>query len=145
MKNKLHFEMKACKKCGESLPLESFYRQKGMADGRLSFCKACVKARIREHRYKHPDAYVERDRQCFQNKMQKDSFRERRREYDRNYPKDKRRANQKVNNAIRSGKMKRQLCFCGKKAHAHHDDYTKPYDVVWLCPKHHMGVHNGSF
>jgi ribosomal protein S27AE len=30
---------------------------------------------------------------------------------------------------------------CGAKAQAHHDDYKKPLDVRWLCPKHH-GEHH---
>ncbi len=28
------------------------------------------------------------------------------------------------------------------KVEAHHDDYTKPYCVRWLCRKHHMEHHN---
>ena len=27
-------------------------------------------------------------------------------------------------------------------AHAHHEDYSKPYDVVWLCPPCHRNLHN---
>ncbi len=26
---------------------------------------------------------------------------------------------------------------CGAKAEAHHNDYDKPLDVVWVCKKHH--------
>ncbi|WP_218650451.1 hypothetical protein [Brevundimonas sp. P7753] len=25
---------------------------------------------------------------------------------------------------------------------AHHDDYSRPLDVRWLCRAHHMEVHN---
>jgi hypothetical protein len=34
--------------------------------------------------------------------------------------------------------------ICGKKAHGHHSDYSKPYDVNWLCPLHHKAMHLGE-
>ena len=47
-----------------------------------------------------------------------------------------------VLNAIRDGKMERLSCeVCGAKAQAHHDDYSKPLDVRWLCFKHHREHH----
>ena len=47
-----------------------------------------------------------------------------------------------VKNALRSGKMHRHpCCICGNKAHAHHEDYSKPLEVIWLCPKHHSERH----
>lgn len=39
--------MKTCKDCGLELPLESFYANKGMKDGRLSWCKSCTGKRYR--------------------------------------------------------------------------------------------------
>jgi hypothetical protein len=46
--------------------------------------------------------------------------------------------------AIKSGKLQRQPCeVCGAtKVHGHHDDYTKPLDVRWLCPLHHRRLHS---
>ena len=45
--------------------------------------------------------------------------------------------------AIRSGKIKRQPCeVCGTEpAEGHHLDYSKPLDVVFLCPLHHRELH----
>lgn len=45
--------------------------------------------------------------------------------------------------AIKSGKLSRKPCeICGEpKSHAHHDDYSKPLDVVWLCLQHHKERH----
>ena len=34
--------MKTCNRCGEDRPLEQFYRNRGMRDGRINQCKACV-------------------------------------------------------------------------------------------------------
>lgn len=48
-----------------------------------------------------------------------------------------------VQNAIRHGVLERQLCeVCGDpKSEAHHHDYDRPYDVTWLCRKHHKALH----
>lgn len=47
-----------------------------------------------------------------------------------------------LNNAVRSGKVVKQPCeVCrATKVHGHHDDYTKPLEVRWLCPLHHAEV-----
>ena len=44
---------------------------------------------------------------------------------------------------IRRGKIARGICeVCGDlKTVGHHDDYTKPLQVKWLCRKHHLEVH----
>lgn len=54
----------------------------------------------------------------------------------------KKAATNAVHNAIRDGKLTRQPCErCGAIAQAHHDDYSKPFDVRWLCTKHHREWH----
>jgi hypothetical protein len=53
----------------------------------------------------------------------------------------------KLHYAVYSGLISKQPCFvCGitDNVHAHHEDYNRPYDVVWLCPKHHRRVHLGE-
>lgn len=57
---------------------------------------------------------------------------------------EKRRASALLNRAIRSGAVQRGDCeVCGEpNAQGHHDDYSKPYDVRWLCAVHHMAVHH---
>jgi hypothetical protein len=47
-----------------------------------------------------------------------------------------------VSYAIRKGHLVRQPCWCGNlKSQAHHADYSKPLEVVWLCQKHHKELH----
>ena|SRR3990167_1092402 len=63
--------------------------------------------------------------------------------YKRKYP-DKVRAHQALNRAVRSGKIKRSPCVdCGSthRIHGHHPDYSKPYEVIWLCPLCHKNYH----
>jgi hypothetical protein len=41
--------------------------------------------------------------------------------------------------AIKRGKLLKQTCFCGEiKVEAHHEDYNKPLEVIWLCRLHHV-------
>lgn len=56
---------------------------------------------------------------------------------------DRRAAHQAVQTAVRNGTLIAQPCsVCGSaKAHGHHDDYSKPLDVEWLCHRHHMERH----
>lgn len=46
--------------------------------------------------------------------------------------------------AIARGELVRQPCeVCGaEKADAHHPDYSKPLDVMWLCRAHHIAEHH---
>ena len=48
-----------------------------------------------------------------------------------------------VRHALSSGKLVRQPCeVCNEpRSQAHHDDYSKPLDVKWLCVKHHAERH----
>lgn len=55
----------------------------------------------------------------------------------------KMRARELLGTAIRDGKIMRQPCeVCGAKAEGHHENYSKPYDVRWLCRKHHNETHH---
>jgi len=55
-------------------------------------------------------------------------------------------ANMLINDKIKSGTIKRGNCImCGlPNAQAHHPDYSKPLDIVWLCVKHHTDVHKNN-
>ena len=60
------------------------------------------------------------------------------------YP-EKIKARQKVYVAVRSGRLKRAPCFCGEtQVFAHHEDYSKPLEVIWLCRKHHRDEHENK-
>lgn len=52
-------------------------------------------------------------------------------------------ARAQVNRAVRQGTLARGACeVCGKEGGAgHHDDYSKPLEVRWLCGVHHGLLH----
>jgi branched-chain amino acid transport system permease protein len=54
---------------------------------------------------------------------------------------EKYRARGLVATAILKGSIIPELCFCGAKAQAHHEDYSKPLEVQWLCTTHHNELH----
>ena len=45
--------------------------------------------------------------------------------------------------ALKSGALQKQPCLvCGDiDVQAHHSDYSKPLEVMWLCRKHHRQLH----
>lgn len=53
---------------------------------------------------------------------------------------EKRAAHIALNNAVRAGRVVKgpcEVCDSTGRVHGHHDDYTKPLEVRWLCPAHH--------
>jgi hypothetical protein len=56
---------------------------------------------------------------------------------------DKLEAHAIVRVALRKGSLRRGRCeVCGSyRVDAHHDDYTQPLVVRWLCRRHHQRLH----
>lgn len=133
---------KPCRDCGAVLPLSAFYQHAKMADGHLNKCKGCVAQRVRLRRARN-ESVREYDRRranlphrVEQRKRIVKQFRER--------SPDAYRAQTAVNNALRDGRLSKGPChFCeaAGRVHAHHTDYSKPLDVVWLCVRCHRRLH----
>lgn len=148
--------IKTCFRCGESKPLAEFYRHKMMADGHLNKCKDCAKSDVRANRLEKLDQYRSYDRsrssrpdrvaareRYQETEAGKVAVRRSRLSYQSRNP-CKRAAHVMVGNAVRDGKLTKMPCeTCGTIAgvHAHHDDYSKPLEVRWLCPVHHKQWH----
>lgn len=140
---------KICSQCNEEKEWEEFY------GGRK--CKECTKKNVRE-RYSRlmatdPEwAIKELDRQKEKSRRARESGRVkpfnpemRRIVLLKSQSKNplQRKATSAVSNAIRDGHLLKQPCeVCGHPVvQAHHDDYSKPLDVRWLCVQHHNEHH----
>lgn len=53
---------KRCKDCGETKPLQQFYRCPGMADGHYRNCKVCYRRDTKENREAKHEYYLAYDR-----------------------------------------------------------------------------------
>lgn len=136
-------DQKTCFKCNRTLPIQEFYKNCNMADGRLNKCKDCAKHDMNRYYQENRVAFSDYRKRtaCTPNGKATIARRNKRR---RLMHPDKAKANQMVGNAIRDGKLIRQPCqVCGTtvKIEAHHTDYSKPLDVQWLCFKHHRELH----
>lgn len=160
--------MKICKKCGEEKPLGEFYESKVMADGRMWSCKPCWKAKTREYQKSRPKItrnYKANWRKNNPEKVKKScanwivqnlerhksnqrKWRKRNPEKQKQYQEkwiarnpEKRRAHVALNIAVQKGQIKKgpcAVCGGGGKTEAHHGDYSKPLEVIWLCKKCHV-------
>jgi ribosomal protein S27AE len=133
---------KACFKCKTVKPLLEFYKHSQMADGYLNKCKKCAKADVHKHRSEN----LEKVRQYDRNRANRSERIKAGVELTRIWrAQDQRRqkAHGMVYRAIKSGKLIRKpCCKCGEqKSLAHHEDYDKPLDVMWLCQPCHKQRH----
>ena len=126
-------------------------------------CKECIKERSRKNRLKNIEYYREYDRKrgiTEERKKKNKEYKERlrtknpekydkiyhgiRKTYRNNHP-EKAKANGIINDMLRYGKLERptkcSVCGVECKPQAHHPDYSKPTEVIWLCTKCHSTLH----
>lgn len=85
-----------------------------------------------------------RTRRYLQSEKGKAKHIETTRQYEKENP-EKINAQRKVRRAIKSGKLIRshfcQICKKEAKTHGHHEDYSKPLEVIWMCSVCHLYHH----
>lgn len=147
--------MKTCIHCGETKEFACFTQNSARRDGLSSVCRVCKNSEARRAEAKPQRKTKKRAYEATRREDHRRDCREHRRRYpQRKYEQvvewrrqnpQKVFAHRKVNNSIRDGKFVRKPCrLCGEKAHAHHEDYSKPLNVEWLCPLHHKAIHRGD-
>jgi len=119
--------MKRCKTCNVDKSNDEFYTGKDIT----RHCKECMKS-------------IWRDRWKKRNfsKESRKNHQEAKNTYKKNNP-IKTKCHERVDTALDNGSVKKMPCeICGKKqVEAHHDDYSKPIEVRWLCRIHHKQHH----
>lgn len=137
-----------------------FYKHKKMADGHLNKCKDCTKndankhrddnlEKIREYDRNRPNKYERAKKQALYHSFGKgkEVALKATKKYEQANP-IRYKANNAVSNAIRDGRLIRpkhcSKCGVECKPHGHHDDYTKPLEVRWLCIKCHNDFHKNA-
>lgn len=110
---------KVCTGCGNERPYADYYADCSRCDGMFAKCKVCCAAYSASR-------YQPRGRRISSVPLAV-------RKHARNV----------LNNAVYAGLVKRGRCeVCGaKRAQGHHDDYSKPLSVRWLCVFHHAEHH----
>jgi len=154
---------KECRRCFKSKPLSEYYQHKQMFDGYLNVCKECTKKRVEVHREKNINKIREYDRNRPNKKERVEKTKQRRdwlrtndkqkyqdqiiapkKKWDENNP-EKKRAQTILNNAVRDKRIDKPTCcsVCEKETrlHGHHNDYSKPLDVEWMCAVCHKAFH----
>jgi hypothetical protein len=143
--------MKDCCACGKRLELSEFYVNKASNDGFTARCKTCLRVYQQERRYRlrasKPADWKQKtkDMTAYRKAWAKANpgymTAKKREWWSRN--KDRLKVKYAVRYAIKTGKLVRQPCVvCGNpESHGHHEDYSKPLDVIWLCRTHHTEHH----
>jgi transposase-like protein len=152
--------MKVCRNCLLEKPLDFFYKHAAMRDGYLNKCIDCVKQRISKHRLLNIDRIKEYDKKraklphriASQKEYQKTekgriAKQKAMKAYKQRFPL-KKAAHIITSNHIRDGKLfPASACsVCGSTSNieGHHDDYTKPLDIRWLCISCHKKWHRDN-
>ena len=126
MKSEQVAEPRICTKCGQPfIPTPGALRQRKQ---RCRPCRQPIEKRRAYWKRPSPANYkAEKQRKDLHDPKMRPKFQ----------------ARWKLKNAIRRGAIMPRPCYvCGNpKAHAHHHDYSKPLDVVWICSRHHFEEH----
>ena len=141
--------MKRCSKCGEEKPVAEFHKKRSGKDGRQPHCKACRKVYAAAHSATYGPAHrpetavrARRYRQRHPGRLRAAEAR-----WQAKHP-EALSAKHAVYAAIRRGDLTRpstcERCGAGGATNAHHADYSRPLDVVFLCGICHKAEHKAN-
>jgi len=135
-------ELKQCSKCGTMKPLSDYYKDKANLDGLKGSCKVCYGLYMKQYQQSHIERCRQYGREYGRTVFARTQNNRRQKEYcHKEENKPKLRARIYVRNRVSRGLIiKPASCsVCLKETprkilHAHHPDYTKPNEFIWVCP-----------
>jgi len=114
-----------CSQCGAVYPIEDYHKNSCGKDGRTGACKFCLNAKrrgtdTRRRTGRKKSGYTVKDK-----------------------------INRQVSRAVQCGDIEKPstclLCLRSDcRIVGHHEDYSLPMAVVWLCDSCHRNVHAGN-
>lgn len=136
-------DSKECFKCNILKPLGEFYKHRMMKDGHLNKCIECAKIDENIRRKNNIEAIraYDRERGRLPHRLILSvDITKRLRARITGYTM----SHSAVARAVKNGVLIRKpCCMCGSiMSVAHHDDYSMPLDVMWLCTIHHKSRHS---
>jgi len=159
MTQEISVQLKVCKRCKQAKPIFAFADATKSGDHHSGLCVPCNKERLVDlNKARMNDEFRAKRRKYLKSVRSNPKCREREKrhskKYCNTYP-EKTLAKQIVARAIKSGALVRPSTCpnCGDFSvgqdgrtliHAHHDDYTKPMDVRWLCVMCHSKEHRAE-
>ena len=121
-------DTKTCTKCNRDLPLSEYHKDNRKGRGYYSSCHSCKAG----YKTANKDNLLV---------AQKDRNKRKRAELT-----PKRKVWNKVYYAVKVGKIIKpdtcQICGTTDNIQAHHEDYNKPFDIIWVCQHCHVELDN---
>jgi len=140
---------KECYNCKCTKLMSEFNKNSSKKDGLCVWCRSCSSEGNKKHHKqtyetncKNPEWIEKRRSYPVSHVPTKEYSRKAAAKY-RLINRDKVKARLLTDYEIRAGRITRMPCeVCGDNiTEAHHDDYSKPLDIRWLCKKHHAEHH----
>jgi len=139
---------KPCIRCAVAKPLAEFEADSRRSDGKRNTCHSCRRA-LRKADPQQVEQTRERLRIRSKTRQRRSSlaYEIKRRDLTNRSPEYRARAavRRKLRDAVEAGRIRRpdlcQRCGGGGPIEAHHTDYSRPFDVEWLCAPCHRQRH----
>jgi len=126
-----------CGKCGEMKPRSCFHSW-NRGRGFQSYCKDCDRLRNKSRSETARRAWATSEAgKASQRKWQRKAYLASPKKF---------LAHSAVRYALETDRLVKSPCeICGsRQTEAHHDNYSRPLDVRWLCRRHHADLHTRS-